>query len=314
MTSLINAGKEITDRSILYIGLGLGASGASAAISAIPVVGQALGGIVGGISKLLFLFGVIGFGIGLILYFLLPVFPFIYLFFAVTSWVMEIFEAVIAMPLWALAHLRIDGDGMPGQAAMNGYFLLLSILIRPALIVMGLMAGVLVFSGAIYLLQTLFRDVILIKSGGSASGIEILIYAIIFAYICYISAINSFKLVDLIPNQILRWIGSGTPTFSDNREDAIGGNNQMALAAAGIVGGQMAGGLSEVAGGLGQAAGKGAQATASKLKGNNGLPPIPSMDAMESGSDEQKSTSSSGGDMRDRAKEARDNKPRKKDS
>lgn len=253
MTSLINAGKEITDRSIVYIGYGLGAAGASVALSIIPKWGSFLSSVASGISKMLLLFGTIGLGAGLILSFLLPLFPFIYLFFAAVSWIMEIFEAIVAMPLWALAHLRIDGEGMPGQAAINGYFLLLAILLRPGLIVVGMVGGALIFSASIYMLQTLFRDVIMIQTGGSATGLEILIYAIVFAYLCYTAGITSFKLVDQVPNQILRWIGAGVSTFSEGREDPIGGNNQMALAAAGVISGQAVGAMSEIASSPGQA-------------------------------------------------------------
>ena len=53
--------------------------------------------------------------------------PFIYFFFALAGWIKSIFEAVVAMPLRALAHLRIDGEGLPGPGATNGYFLLLEI-------------------------------------------------------------------------------------------------------------------------------------------------------------------------------------------
>jgi len=255
MTSLINAGKEITDRSITYISMGLAASVASSALGAIPWVGSVLGGIAAAMAKIFLLIGSVGISPGIVLAFLLPLFPFIYLFFAAVSWIMEIFEAVVAMPLWALAHLRIDGDGMPGQAAINGYFLLLAILLRPGLIVVGMVGGALIFSASIYMLQHLFQDVILVSTGGSATGLEILIYALIFAYLCYTAGITSFKLVDAVPNQILRWIGSGVSTFSDGREDPIGGNVQMAMAAGSIVSGQAVGALSE----LGAAPGRGLQ-------------------------------------------------------
>ena len=42
--------------------------------------------------------------------YVLPLIPFIYFTFAVLGWVLELFEAIAAMPLWALAHLRIEGD------------------------------------------------------------------------------------------------------------------------------------------------------------------------------------------------------------
>ena len=157
MAVLVRAGYSIFEKGWWYIGSGMVASAAGGIAGFLPGV---LGGIVSTalstIGSLAILIGALGLTAGFILYFLLPVLPFIYFFFAVVTWLMEIFEAIIAMPLWALSFLRIDGDGMPGQAAMNGFYLLLSILLRPAMIVMGLVAGVLVFHAAVFLLQYLF--------------------------------------------------------------------------------------------------------------------------------------------------------------
>ena len=63
------------------------------------------------------------------LFYIIPFMPFIYFFFAVGTWVKAIFEAMVGVPLWALAHIRIDGQGLPGDAAMNGYYLLLEIFV-----------------------------------------------------------------------------------------------------------------------------------------------------------------------------------------
>jgi conjugal transfer/type IV secretion protein DotA/TraY len=265
MSTLVAAGYGILQKSWTYISVGLAAnalSGLSGLLASVPFFGAlagVIGSVLGMIGSLAVLIGALGITAGFILYFLLPVLPFIYFFFAVVSWVMEIFEAIVAMPLWALAHLRIDGEGMPGQAAINGYFLLLSILLRPALIVIGLIAGALIFSGAVFLLQTLFENVLLIKGSGSSTGLEVLIFAMIFAYLCYSAGVTSFKLVDNIPNQILRWIGNGTPTFSDSKEDPVSGNQQLLAAAGGFVGSSLANSMSQGATGLGQGISKSKQ-------------------------------------------------------
>jgi conjugal transfer/type IV secretion protein DotA/TraY len=252
MASLISAGYSITQKSWGYILMGFGASGAGAIANLIPGVGGVISGLASFMGSVMILLGAIGLSAGLILYLLLPVFPFIYFFFAIVSWVMEIFEAIVAMPLWALAHLRIDGDGMPGQAAINGYYLLLAILLRPALIVIGLIAGAVIFSAAIYLLQTLFYKAVIVKNFGSATGLETLLYTVVFAYVAYSAAITSFKLVDRIPDSILRWIGAGVSTFSDGKEDPVGGSNQLMFAAGGLIGGQVASTMSQGASGIGK--------------------------------------------------------------
>jgi len=257
MSTLVNAGYSIFQKAWWWIGAGIVADvgGAIAAgLGFLPLT--LLGSVLDVIGSIAVIIGALGLTAGFVLYFLLPVLPFIYFFFAVITWVMEIFEAIIAMPLWALSFLQIGGEGMPGQAAMNGFYLLLSILIRPALIVIALVAGALIFGAGVFMLQSLFDSVLLIKGSGNSSGLELIIYSLIFAYCCYMIGTTSFKLVDTIPNQIMRWIGSNPGTFSDGREDPISGNQQMLGAAGAFIGGSMANSISSGAKGAGQATGR----------------------------------------------------------
>ena len=256
MASLVNAGYSIFNKAFVFVGYGLLGSLGGGALGVFGGFLGFIGGILGAIGSLAILAGALGLTAGLVMAFLLPVLPFIYFFFAAVTWIMEIFEAVIAMPLWALAHLRIDGEGMPGQAASSGYYLLLSILLRPALIVIGLIAGSVIFGAAIFMLQELFQSVLLVNNSGGGSGLEMLVYTLIFAYVAYSAGITSFKLVDTIPNQILRWIGNGTPTFSEGKEDPVQGNVGVMAATAGFVSSSASSNLSQGASGAGQGLGK----------------------------------------------------------
>jgi hypothetical protein len=262
MASLIGAGYTITQRAWSYILMGFGAKAGGALISYIPYVGGIIGSLAAGMGSIMILLGTLGIAAGLV-----PVMPFIYFFFAIVSWIMEIFEAVVAMPLWALAHLKIEGDGMPGAAAINGYYLLLAILLRPALIVIGLIAGSVIFGASIYLLQTLFYKAIIVKSAGSTTGLETLIYVVVFTYVAYMAATTSFKLVDRIPDSILRWIGSGAQTFSDGKEDPMGRSEGAMSAAGAVIGGQIAGNIGGAGTNVGQGLGK------ALFKRNDPLPP-----------------------------------------
>ena len=50
-------------------------------------------------------------------------------------------EAIIAAPLWAVMHLHPSGDDMTGKGG-NGYMLVLGLVVRPALIIFGLIAAI----------------------------------------------------------------------------------------------------------------------------------------------------------------------------
>lgn len=183
-------------------------------------------------SGLLFTIVIATMGAGIILYYVLPFMPFVYFFFAVGSWVKEVFEAMVGVPLWALAHLRIDGDGLPGEAARSGYFMIFEIFLRPVMIVFGLIAAVSIFASMATVLNAIF-DIAVINAGGTnfanatnvkfiefARGpIDQLFYTILYAVLMYIIAMSSFKMIDLIPNQIMRWLGVSITSFAGQTGD-----------------------------------------------------------------------------------------------
>lgn len=191
----------------------------------------------------------IGVSIGFILYYVLPILPFIYFFFGFGGWVKSIFEAMVAMPLWALAHIKIDGEGLPGPWATNGYFLLFEIFLRPTLLIFGLLASLQVFTSLVNGLNDTFHVVVMNAAGydieqnlavpvaslpisnpsGLWGSIDFLrgpldefMYTIIYAILVYMLALSSFKMIDMVPNSILRWMGATVSTFKDNSGDPAG--------------------------------------------------------------------------------------------
>lgn len=236
MARLMGAGHTMVTRSLWAFGGGTvaGIGGAVLGSSKDPRL-KFIGELAGSLAGLFFALAAIGLAAGIFLAYVIPLLPFIYFSFAVIGWVLEIFEAVVAMPLWALAHLRIDGDGMPGQAAIGGYQLILMILMRPALIVMGLIGGYVIFGAAMFFFSTLFNSATSITqqeiAGGSNGAIAIFVYTIIFAFLAYNIATMCFKMIDDVPKTILRWLGTGTQTFGDSRGDPVGGSREMVVGA-----------------------------------------------------------------------------------
>lgn len=173
---------------------------------------------------------------GFILAYIVPFLPFIYFFFAVGGWLKAIFEAMIGAPLWALAHIRIDGNGLSGAAAVNGYFLIFEIFLRPILIIFGLLASISTFGAMVFVLNQTWDLVVSNLSGfdvasetqglGASMGqyfrsaVDELFFTAIYAIVVYMMALSSFKLIDLIPANILRWMGQSVATENDARENA----------------------------------------------------------------------------------------------
>ena len=215
----------------------------------------------------------VGMSAGFILFYVIPLMPFVYFFFAVGAWVKTIFEAMVGVPLWALAHLRIDGQGLPGDAAAQGYFLILEIFIRPILVIFALVASFIVFGAMARVLHEIF-PLVASNVGGfdntdlgtgipgfeirNARGpIDAFFFTVLYTFILYSMALTSFKLIELIPNQILRWIGSGAKSFGDSYQDPAESMTQYAGVGAYIVGQRVMTGLSGAAGFAGQQARQG---------------------------------------------------------
>jgi conjugal transfer/type IV secretion protein DotA/TraY len=206
-------------------------------------------------SSLLNAIGFAFLGIGLILYYILPLLPFIYFIFAVSGWVKGVFEAIIAMPLWALAHiLRIDGRGLPGPAATSGYFLLLEIFLRPTLIVIGMIASISIFSSMVVMLNDVFQIAVVNLGGFNRENpaatmldnfrgpIDQFFYTIMYVIAVYMLALSSFKLIDQIPNSIMRWMGAGVSSFQEKNKNAADELVGRAHSAYQLASGQIRGG------------------------------------------------------------------------
>lgn len=229
-------GKGLMDASVRNIGSGL------VGTSLVAIFGKAVGGDEQTLKALINMAVSVGkftMIISFILYYVLPFLPFIYFMFALSGWIKSIFEAVVAMPLWALAHIsRMDGQGMPGPAANNGYFLLLEIFLRPILIVFGLVASLTIFAASVRVLNDVFDLVVSNVSGydmeaefkgiGPSSieyyrlPVDKFFFTMMYAIMVYMMATGFFKLIDQVPNNILRWMGVSVSTFSEAAGDPAG--------------------------------------------------------------------------------------------
>ena len=256
LAQLSGVGRSLVESSIRSLGYAAGSA--------------LLGGILGPIPKQMayvvssffITTAMLGLTVGFVMFYILPFLPFIYFFFAVGGWIKGIFEAMVGAPLWALAHIRIDGNGMPGNAAMNGYFLIFEVFLRPILIVFGMLASISIFSALVSTLNSIFDlvaqnaagyDMVSQIADASFTGqymrslIDQFFFTVIYTIICYMIGMSAFKLIDMIPNNILRWMGQSVATFGDTREDPAQGLSSRASIGSQQVLGKLGGGLEGIA-------------------------------------------------------------------
>lgn len=271
LAQLAAIGRSIIESAIRNLGYSV-AAGFSGGVANLFQQNQ-IGSFTGATAGFFFQVAMIGLSVGFVLFYIIPFLPFIYFFFAVGGWVKAIFEAMVGVPLWALAHIRIDGEGMPPDAAMGGYYLILEIFLRPILIIFGFIASITIFGAQVRILHEIWWLVVSSVSGfehdaaaavpanatGSIqflrSAVDEFFYTVMYAIICYMMAMGSFKLIDQIPNHLLRWMGASVSTFGNDQDPA---ENLVRNAFIGT--NMISSPLRQAAGGMKQAASSGTEA------------------------------------------------------
>ena len=164
---------------------------------------------------------------GVMIAFYLPVLPFLRVAFAVLTWMTSIFEAVLMVPIAALTHLGTEGEGLAG-GARTAWILWLNVLMRPILVVFGFVGGMLIFNAFATFFHTTFsQGAASLAATHNVFGAILaqVTYTIIYLGTLYTAANTSFKLMDIIPNALMRWMG-GSPDHS--MDDHSDGNMLMA--------------------------------------------------------------------------------------
>lgn len=294
LAQLVALGKGIVDSSIRNLFTATIFAAGGGVFRALPDAG-ALAAIAGLGTGIFTSLTTIGLTVGFVLYYVLPFLPFIYFFFAVGAWLKTIFEAMVGAPLWALAHLRIDGAGLPGESAMGGYFLILEIFLRPILTVFGLIGSLIIFAALVKVLNEIFTLVTanlagfdnnpcqVTTPGGTCTlpngttnntmadptnpvmtavltfkrdTIDEFFFTIIYTVIVYMMATSSFKMIDQVPSSILRWMGAGVQVFADQIKDAAGTLSGTVAQGGFLITQNLQGGLVQGAGQMGYGLGQ----------------------------------------------------------
>lgn len=228
LAQLVGIGRSLVDNSIssLTVSAGVGLMGQLAKLIGHSTVGDIAAGAGGVIAKISMVCLVLGF----FLFYGIPFIPFIYFFFAMGNWVKAIFEAMVGLPLWSISFVRTNSEGLMSEASLNGLYLILEIFLRPILIILGFIAAISVFSAQALVLSMLWQILLANVGGANAAAataangtlayvrsvVDGFFYTIVYTIIMYILALSSFKLIDLFPKNILRWMGAHADPFHIN--------------------------------------------------------------------------------------------------
>lgn len=187
------------------------------------VLAKAVGGAVSAILQFvtplvwMLFFGM--FAVGALHAYLLPMLPYILWLFAILGWLVFVVEAMLAAPLWAFVHCRMDGNSFVSNEQRAGYMLLFNLFTRPALLLFGLVIGFATFGVIIdFMNKTAFTAIRAATSGSTFGPIGAFSMIAILAYLHYFLAIRSFSLIHLVPDRVSRWIGQGGENLGEERD------------------------------------------------------------------------------------------------
>lgn len=167
--------------------------------------------------------------LGFAMAFYLPALPLLVWFGAVIGWLISVFEAIIISPLWLMMHIFPGGDKFTGKG-QAGYGRLFGILLTPTLIIIGLAASIVltqvvgIFVNYVYgvsMGMSLDSDMYSSENMGFTKFASVMAIYFIYAIFMFQLLSKMFNLITIIPDHILKWIGSQQGSLSEY--GALGG-------------------------------------------------------------------------------------------
>lgn len=212
-------------------------------------------------------------GGGLIFGYYVPLYPFMLFTFGVIGWLIAVIEAMVAAPLVCFGLTHPEGHDFLGETK-QALMLLLGVFLRPTLMVIGMIAGMVLAYVSLELLVYTYsgfvRDLFythapmagtvtssgveaaaavgmghIMAQAGSVDGLILDLMAfplflVIFAMLVYVVTNQCYSLIYVLPDNIMRWIGGpqSPSTAAQMAAEVKGG-----ISSAGQSGGQLAQGL-----------------------------------------------------------------------
>jgi conjugal transfer/type IV secretion protein DotA/TraY len=198
--------------------------------------------------------------VGMVLSYVLPMMPFFLWFGATLGWLVMCIEAILAAPMWAVMHLTANGDDMVGSGS-QGYRLVLSLVLRPVLMIFGLIASFVIIQVMGEILTEIFFGAFV--GGQSDSNLLIkfigyvLIAPLLYGWTMFVLIKKAFSMIHVIPEELLKWFGGAASGQLGDFANTVGGEGAGAAAGAAI--------LAQQGGAIG---GKLLQDSNAKLQGN----------------------------------------------
>lgn len=166
------------------------------------------------------------FMVGITMAYILPILPFTMTIGAILGWLMALFSAVTAVPIWIAGHLHPDGDEVAGKG-VGGYMILLETLTRPIFIVFGLIGAFVIMDPMIKLTAILFRATVHAQEGDSTTGIlSAVVLAMLYTGVIWTVVRSTMSMTYVLSETVYRWIG-GQHAGMEQAREFVGNASQV---------------------------------------------------------------------------------------
>lgn len=153
----------------------------------------------------------------------LPTMPFVLWIMGFAGWLILFVEALVAAPIWAVAHAMGGGGDAINQQARAGYMILLSLFLRPTLMLFGMFGGMIVAIIAGKVAVSAFVPMALSVSGDRFIGLITIVGFVIILCMMMISIMHrSYGLIHEVPDKVLRYIGGMGETLGEAQSEQQG--------------------------------------------------------------------------------------------
>lgn len=173
-------------------------------------------------------------GVGALAGYYLPLVPYILFTAGSLAWFILVIEAMIAAPIVALGIVHPEGQHDIWGRGEKGIMIIVSIFLRPALMVVGFIAASLLVYIAFQILNSgyLVAVAFIGSTGGSlVMSIGMGMITLIFTLVTYIALATflmhqCFKLIHKIPDNIMRWLGEAAEQTGQEADQEVSSGGQ----------------------------------------------------------------------------------------
>lgn len=168
--------------------------------------------------------------------YVIPILPFIFVLAAGIALVAALLEAMIALPLWCLKWMKMEGgEDFASEGVRMGLMLTVNVFLRPSLAILAYCGSYPVFDVVLRTMDAMWATAFLAQTGGAVVGlIGFLFMSVIQLYLTWYVDLKLFGQSWALPDRVLGWLGlPGTAGESSIASGAIGG--MLSLAGRGLL-------------------------------------------------------------------------------